>query len=212
MESHRIDLTTLVADLVSAHPALPSESLSNYLSEIVNWNDRVPLVSRRSTGMVLHRLVRQSVALWEAVVSIAAETRPASFVDIGSGAGFPGVVWALTATDLRGLLIERRQRKATFLEHVVRALGLAGLEVYVGDARDAALREAWTGAFDVSTTMAVSEPATTIPLARPFLAPGGAFATVAGSSTRAPDVVDELKRVHRSTGRDGTIVVYRAPD
>jgi len=191
------------------HPGLPVDSLSTFLNEIVNWNHRVSLVSRRSTRSALKRLVDQSVSVWDAVVSNAGTHPPASFVDVGSGAGFPGVIWALIAPELEGLLIERRQRKAAFLEHAVRALGLDRLEVYAGDARDAALRSAWGGTFDLATTFAVDEPEATIPMVRPLLRPGGIFVTIAGSSTRAPGEVAELSRFHTEQLGEGAVVMYR---
>lgn len=198
-----------MAELAPAHPALPIDSLSTFLSEIVNWNHRVSLVSRRSTRSALKRLVDQSVSVWDAVVSNAEDHPPASFVDVGSGAGFPGVIWALIAPELEGLLIERRQRKAAFLQHAVRALGLGRLEVYAGDARDAALHSNWACRFDLATTFAVDEPEATIPVVRPLLRPGGVFVTIAGSSTRAPETASELSRVHSEPFGDAMIVMYR---
>jgi len=204
------EFESLVTSLVSRHSTLPSTALSTYLREIVNWNNRVALVSRRSTVSVLDRLVGQSVGLWELVE--AQRKQPlTSFVDIGTGAGFPGVIWKMMSPAAMGLLVERREKKATFLDHVVHRLGFADIEVYAGDARDAARRAAVAGAFDVAATLAVATPEDTIPLVRPFLKAGGLFATVVGSSAAAPADAAGMRLLCSEPHRSGALSIYQDP-
>jgi 16S rRNA (guanine527-N7)-methyltransferase len=200
--------TGLLADaLVAKHNGIPRDLLSTYLGEIVNWNNRVGLVSRRSTKTVLERLVSQSVGLWDLVAS-QCDATPSSYVDVGTGAGFPGVIWKMLAPGTSGLLVERREKKATFLDRVTRVLGFGDLEVFSGDARDASQRPGWKGAFELATTLAVATPDETIPLVRPFLSPAGLFATIVGSSTSAPREAAGMQLLCDEPHRGGTLSVY----
>ena len=58
------------------------------------------------------------------------QQRPQTAIDLGSGAGFPGVPFALLAPDVRVTLIESQQKKATFLKELVHVLGLKNVKVF----------------------------------------------------------------------------------
>lgn len=211
MNLEETEVEALILALTARHRALPRDLLSTYLHEIVNWNNRVALVSRRSTKTVLERLVNQSVGLL-GLIEATSKQPLTSFVDIGTGAGFPGIIWKMMAPASSCLLVERREKKATFLDRVVRVLGLADVEVYTGDGRDAALRSDTQGAFDVATTLAVATPEDTVPLVRPFLRPGGWFVTVVGSSAAPPDPVAGMRLVCSEPHGTGALSVYQDPE
>ena len=66
-------------------------------------------------------------------------------IDVGSGAGFPGLPTKIWAPHIRLTLIEANQKKATFLREVVRHLGLANVDVFAARARRTAKpREMWS--------------------------------------------------------------------
>lgn len=87
------------------------------------WNPKINLVSRNSLGDVQTRHILDSAQLFA-----LAETGTQSWVDLGSGGGFPGLVIAILAQelapDMAVTLIESDQRKCTFLRTVVRETGL----------------------------------------------------------------------------------------
>lgn len=102
----------------------------------------------------------------------------ATVADVGSGAGLPGVVWALVRPDLRITLVEPLLRRATFLTEVIEKLSL-GQRVQVQRAR---AEDVPVGTFDVVTARAVARLpqllAWTLPLARP----GGVVLALKGST------------------------------
>lgn len=106
-----------------------------YAALLEQWNPRINLVSRSTLPQVWGRHFADSAQLW-------AFRRPSdrTWLDLGSGAGFPGLVVALLARerapDLRVDLVESDQRKATFLRTVARACDLT---VGVHDVRIEAL-------------------------------------------------------------------------
>ncbi|MEO5851801.1 MAG: 16S rRNA (guanine(527)-N(7))-methyltransferase RsmG, partial [Nocardioides sp.] len=100
---------------------------------------------------------REVPRLWERHLlncGVLAEAVPpqSTVVDLGSGAGLPGIVLAIARPDLRITLVEPLLRRATFLEEVVEDLGLDDVEVVRGRADDLHGRRT----FDVVTSRAVA--------------------------------------------------------
>lgn len=78
-----------------------------------------------------------------------------SLLDVGSGAGFPGIPLAVSSPELRTTLVERNQKKCSFLRHVVMTLNLSNVEVINADIRD--LGEE-LNQFDAISARAVASP------------------------------------------------------
>jgi 16S rRNA (guanine527-N7)-methyltransferase len=116
---------------------------------------------------------------------------PERLADVGSGAGFPGLVLAVALPGSQVDLVESVGRKADFIERAIAAAGLT-------NARAIAMRsEAWAagegaGAYDVVTARAVGRLATLAELASPLLREGGRL--VAWKGRRDPDEEAELDR------------------
>ena len=91
----------------------------------------------------------------------------ARVVDLGSGAGFPGVPIAIARPDLAIVLVEIRERRVHFLRHVVRELGL-GVEVL----RESIDRAPDVG-FDVALVRALAPPERALEMASPWLVSSG---------------------------------------
>jgi len=175
------DFQRLVESLAEDIPALELGQLSRYLECVFEWNDRAGLVAKRSTVASLDRLVRQSAQLLDLLLEhglLGLRPQVAEIIDIGTGAGFPGVVWKLMEPGVRVTLVERRHKKVTFLRRTQRILGLADVEVLEGDASELAGQERNRGRFDVAVSFAVGAPADVARLVEPFLKPGGAYATM----------------------------------
>ena len=193
--------------MISQYPALPSDPLLSYLSTIVEWNERIGLVSRQRPLEVLARLVSQSVRLWEMVT--AATSPVARAIDIGAGAGFPGIIWKLLSPDTEIVLVERRANKVTFLQRTVAVLGLSGVEVFQGEAEDAARHSRLQESFDAAATMAVGALDITIPMVTPFLRPRGVYATVLPTGEEPPPSASGFRLVTSETGPGGTRCLFR---
>lgn len=110
-----------------------------------------------------------------------------SVADVGSGAGFPGVVVALLRPDLDVTLIETMERRCEWLELVVAELGLDN--VVVRRARAEEVKD-W---YDVVTARAVANLSKLVRLTAPLLRPGGALLALKGE--RAQAEVDDAKYV-----------------
>lgn len=102
--------------------------------------------------------------------------------DVGSGAGLPGIVWALVRPDINVVLIEPLLRRATFLTEAVVDLGLANrVTVLRGRAEKVMTNPEWTGV-DVVTARAVAPMDRLLGWTIPLLKPDGRLVALKGSS------------------------------
>lgn len=123
----------------------------------------------------------------------------ARVADIGSGAGLPGVVWALVRPDVSVMLLEPLLRRATFLEEAVVELGLSGrVQVRRVRAEDIAQDPSWEPA-DVVTARAVAPLGTLLTWMRPLAAPQGTLLALKGE--RAQEEVDAVRQDLHTRGR-----------
>ncbi len=92
--------------------------LARYAEELASWGSRINLVGSTEPAAIRRHLD-------DALAAAEALPRGAHVVDLGSGAGLPGVPVAIARPDLRVTLVEIRERRVHFLRHVARALPLA---------------------------------------------------------------------------------------
>jgi 16S rRNA (guanine527-N7)-methyltransferase len=112
--------------------------------------------------------------------------------DIGSGAGLPGLVWAIVRADITVVLIEPLLRRSTFLAEAITELALRErVQVVRARAEDGARESSWVPA-DVVTARAVAPLPTLVSLMVPLLRPGGVFVALKGQ--RASAEVDEATK------------------
>ncbi len=120
----------------------------------------------------------------------------ARVADVGSGAGLPGLVWALVRPDLRIVLVEPLLRRATFLTAAVERLALGErVEVVRGRAEEVTRQQDWS-AVDVVTARAVAPLTRLLEWTTPLLRPGGALVMLKGASA-ASEVTDAAETARR---------------
>ena len=142
------------------------ERLLVYLAELMKWSRRVNLIARDTPeAQVVETHFLDSLTLLP-FLDGAGEVH---LLDVGSGAGFPGLALACVRPDARCTLCEPRQKRVSFLRHVIRTLGLVNVEV-VAERVEAHLPD-WPGRFTHITSRAVAEPAAFLPLVRPLVTP-----------------------------------------
>ena len=145
---------------------------------------------------------RETARLWDrhlmncAVVAdlIPRPTAGRSVIDLGSGAGLPGIVLAMLLTDSEVILLEPMARRVAFLEECVRLLGLRNAAVYRGRAEDAAGRLV----ADVVTARAVAPLERLAGMALGVVRPGGLVLAMKGAGAE-----QEIARARPVLGRLG---------
>jgi 16S rRNA (guanine527-N7)-methyltransferase len=145
------------------------------------------LIGPREVPRLWDRHVLNSAALAEAVPD------GARVVDVGSGAGLPGIPLGLARPDLTLTLVEPMARRVEFLQDVVAALG-APWRIVRGRAEERSVARA-VGAVDVVTARAVAPLPRLVGWCRGLLAPGAQLIALVGSRAAAavPDLVPELE-------------------
>lgn len=155
-----------------------SEKLIRYVSLLERWNARFNLVSRRDIGRVWPRHVLDSLSV-APLIAQASSGRVQRALDVGTGAGLPGIPLAIADPAVEWLLVDRNQRKIRFLETVVRELGLDNVQARALDLNGDAPR-ALGGWADLAVSRAVGTPAALVRLAAPLLRPAGCLVLLSG--------------------------------
>ena len=101
------------------------KALEEYRKLLLRWNKRLALVSRKTERESIERLIRHSLKAEEMLPE-----RMAALVDIGSGAGFPGIPIAMRRPQVKVLLVERGAKKCVFLREAVAKFGIENTTVY----------------------------------------------------------------------------------
>jgi len=145
-----------------------------YLRELLKWNQKINLTAiRTEKGTVLkHFLDSLSVCPYL--------SKTASLLDIGSGAGFPGIPLKIVYSSLEITLIDSVRKKIDFQRHVIRMLGLKGMEAIHGRIQDKEILQRMAGRFDAVISRAFSDLQTLLVLAFPFLKKGGVLLAMKG--------------------------------
>jgi 16S rRNA (guanine527-N7)-methyltransferase len=145
-----------------------------YYRELVEWNERLNLTAITGYDEVQTKHFLDCLAGWPVVAGELGLgdrlTRPLHLVDVGTGAGFPGVPLKIAAPRLKLTLMDGTGKKVTFLRHLVERLGLQNVNVVQGRAEELGHQTAFRGQFDLVTARAVAPLNTLVeyllPLAR----------------------------------------------
>ena len=154
------------------------EQFELYYRELTQWNQRVNLTAITGCGetQVRHFLDSLTVCLpfiGEEGGPLARLPGVARAVDVGSGAGFPGLPLKLAFPGLELHLVESVGKKAAFLEHIVERLGLAGVVVHTQRAENLAREPGLRDSFDLALVRGVARTSLLLEYALPFCSVGG---------------------------------------
>lgn len=182
------------------------------------FGDRLPLAERFVALLTEHGETRGLIGpreverLWDRHIlnsAVIADLVPksATVVDVGSGAGLPGVPLAIARPDLRVTLLEPMARRIAWLTDVVTELGLDA-RVVRGRAEEPEVRRQLGGA-DVVTARAVAPLAKLAGWCLPLVAPGGLVLALKGESA-SEELARDADSVRRSGGVEASVVTCGA--
>ncbi len=175
------------------------EQMMEYVHLVMKWNRVFNLTGFRRMQDFLFRGVIESLVIEEFI-------KPGSFVmDVGSGSGLPAVPVKILRPDIRLLMLEPRKKRWSFLQDVVRHLGLQDTRAIRQRVEDPAFGFVMKGALDAVTTRAFKEPPVFFNQVRKFLKKGGIAITFAGERFSWKDEERTDVRIHRYRLREGEI-------
>jgi 16S rRNA (guanine527-N7)-methyltransferase len=143
------------------------EDLFVYVAELNKWNRKINLTAITSERDVVIKHLLDSLSYLKGF-SAAPGTR---LLDMGSGAGFPGIPIMIARPELSVTLVESVKKKASFLRHICRLLGLSTVEVL--DVRTNEVTYDYDNTYSVVTARAFADMNTALAEARRFLKTGG---------------------------------------
>ena len=155
------------------------DAFRTYYQELVAQRPRASLTSLTDSEAVQRRHFLESLALLRALEDAGAFG--ATAIDIGTGAGFPGLPIKIVRPGLNLTLVEATGKKAAFLQRLVQQLDLAGVTVIQARAEELAHDPAHRAAYDLALARAVAPLPALVELTLPFLRLGGYLAAPKGS-------------------------------
>ena len=194
----------MIADAAARPAPAPASAASVFGSALPVATAYAGILASRG---VAHGLLgpREVPRLWDrhllncAVVAELIEQRRGTLVDLGSGAGLPGLVLAMVLPDMAVTLLEPMERRCRFLTECVTELGLANVSVLRGRAEDVTIRN------DVVTARAVAPLPRLAELAMGVVRPGGMVLAIKGR-TAAEELKAAGSVLRRNGARDAQVV------
>ena len=158
-------------------PASWCGPLARYTSLVLEWGGHMNLTGARTPEAFADDHLADALALLPWLPRSAFH-----FVDVGSGAGLPGIPIALARPEASGVLLESSRKKHTFLAHAIRALDLSERLVACHERLEQHVAAGGRGAYDVAVSRAVWPAGKWLALGRPLLRPGGVLLGVEGTT------------------------------
>lgn len=154
-----------------------TDAFTWYAGELISWNERFNLTAITDPQQIEVKHFLDSLTCLLAM-------RPAAgrVVDVGTGAGFPGLPLKIAMPQLQMTLIESTGKKADFCRRVVVALGLEGVEVVHGRAEDLAHEPAHRAQYDWALARAVAQMPVLVEYLLPYVKIGGRAVALKGET------------------------------
>jgi 16S rRNA (guanine527-N7)-methyltransferase len=171
-------------------------SFERFYSELVEWNQRFNLTAVTDYEQVQVRHFADSLTCLlgsPAILAAARARSPWSLVDVGAGAGFPGLPIKIVWPEAKLTLIESIGKKCSFLEHIVGELGLTGVTVLNARAEEAGQDQAHRERYDLVLARAVADMPVLAEYCLPLARRGGLVVAQKGD-----DVEAEVVRAERA--------------
>jgi len=169
------DLAPLTAGAAALGLTLSEEQLARftgYCALLLEWNAHINLTAITDPAAIVTRHFLDSLTC---LLALPAEwhERAITLLDVGAGAGFPGLALAIALPAWRVTLVEATGKKVRFLEAVIADLGLPNATAVVGRAEEVAHQPAYRGRFDMVTARALAALPTLLEYCAPFARVGG---------------------------------------
>ena len=206
MKPPALDVLTSGADVILGRPLSEAETdkFAKYLNLLSKWNRSQRLVGSADPQWIIKRLFLDSLLFLRVLPPEARQV-----LDLGSGAGLPGIPLKIVRDDACVTLLEARRKRASFLSTVVRELGLRDIRVV--NARLDEVAEDLAGQFDAVVMRCAGKFGDLAAPAAKLLGPGGLI-VASGPPSTGPLALGEWVNVRIDEyGAPRRFAVYRLP-
>lgn len=165
-----------------------SEDFENYYKLLVEWNEKMNLTAITEEDDVAVKHFLDSLNASKGILK-----GNEKIIDVGTGAGFPGLPIKIANPDIRVTLADSLNKRIGFLNEVINTLGLKNAVAVHARAEDLAREEEHREAYDICVSRAVANLATLCELCLPFVKVGGYFVSLKG-----PKAEEEIKNARKA--------------
>ena len=181
-------------------PQGANELLHTYFSELMEWNRRMDLTGFKDLGTMVISHLGDTLT----VIPLLDKKSHARILDIGTGAGIPGLLIKILRPEVHMTLVDARRRKVSFLRYIISKLGLQGVEaIHSSLTPHRPCPQLPQGDYDVVISRAVGDLLALARLAGPYLAKQGRFILMKG-----PKGVEEIHRFGPMLEKEGWSIEY----
>ncbi len=159
------------------------ERLNHYGNLLIEWNQKINLTAITQPEEVLYKHFYDCILFFK---NVEVPTG-AAIIDVGTGAGFPGLVLKIVREDLNVTLLDSLNKRITFLNDVIEKLSLKGITAVHSRAEDGGTNAAHREKYDIACARAVAAMPVLLEYCVPFVKLGGRFVSMKG-----PNVNEEI--------------------
>ena len=182
-----------------------------YYELLTEWNKVMNLTAITDFKEVVQKHFVDSLSLIKAVDGSFLQKKGISMIDIGTGAGFPGIPLKIVFPNLKVTLLDSLNKRIKFLNEVTGKLELRNITAIHGRAEDFAKQKEYREQFDLSVSRAVANLATLSEYSLPYVKKGGFF-----FSYKAEDIEEEIELSKNAIkilgGRIDEVIKFNLPD
>lgn len=183
------------------------EKFEKYHKLLIEWNEKMNLTAITDEKDVATKHFLDSVAAFDSGVI----KDDAKIIDVGTGAGFPGIPLKIFKSDLDVTLMDSLNKRITFLNEVIGELDLKGIKTIHSRAEDLGKKEQHRETYDIAISRAVANLASLSELCLPFVKVGGYFVSMKGPKA-SEEIGDAKKAIKLMGGEYVETINYSLPD
>lgn len=182
-----------------------------YYELLVEWNKFMNLTAITDFKEVVQKHFVDSLSIVKALDQKYLQTGNISVIDIGTGAGFPGIPLKIVFSGLNITLLDSLNKRIKFLDNVIEELSLKDIKAIHGRAEDYARRENFREQYDICVSRAVAKLITLSEYSLPFVKIGGYF--ISYKSENIEEEIDDSKNAIKLLGGSlNEVVKFILPD
>lgn len=163
------------------------EKFYKYMNLLIEWNEKVNLTAITKEEEIIEKHFIDSLLIEDEIKDCK------KIIDVGTGAGFPGIPIAITNPDIEIVLVDSLNKRINFLEEVIRNLNLINVKVIHGRAEDLGKDSNYREKFDCATARAVAPLNVLLEYLIPFTKVKGKVICMKG-----PNIEEEIKNSNKA--------------
>lgn len=181
---------SITTDILQKHGFEPEvcEDFDTYYKLLIDWNEKINLTAITDEREAAFKHFIDSVS----ALDCGLFKEGAKIIDVGTGAGFPGLPLKIYRSDLNVTLMDSLNKRINFLNEVTDVLGLDGIETIHARAEELGRNKKHREKYDICVSRAVANLASLTELCMPFVKVGGYFISLKGP--KAKEEVEDAKK------------------